>query len=220
MFFSSNLFNDDYDDYMSLSSDLVEDNNEDIFNIPNDAFLNSKKRLNIILDLDNTLICSISKNVKTPPILNYSLNHTYYQNYIIYGRPYLHYFLTEINKFANISVWTAAGKEYANFVVNHFFPPSIKLTFFYHGEHTEQLMRSSYKMKPLNYLFERYPNHFNKYNTLIIDDLPFVIQSNKEYSIQITPFEINESKINNYYDLMTILNDNELVKILNKLISV
>lgn len=161
-------------------------------------------KLNVFLDLDNTLICSIPlTQVKNNPKYNYlPFDHidmidsvTPEGSYRVYSRPGLQQFLTYLFKFYNISVFTHADGEYASFVIQHIIlrdNPERKLNYFLHREHTEMGIQKYGGMKNLRILWDEYKLPLNPSNTVIIDDLDMVKQTNPYSCIKIVPFRIGE----------------------------
>ena len=84
-----------------------------------------ERKLNVILDLDNTLLCSVEMElIKRYPErfeqLNKKLKYIDMGPfYRIYLRPHLEDFLDFLFKNFNVSVFTAAQREYAKFVVDN-----------------------------------------------------------------------------------------------------
>ena len=76
---------------------------------------------NIILDLDQTVISAEAseeldfKKYQEKSKLFRSDNMDGY--YMVYSRPYLQEFLDYIFKNFNVSIWTAASKDYALFII-------------------------------------------------------------------------------------------------------
>ncbi len=163
----------------------------------------SFQKLNVVLDLDNTLIISIPANNQTsPPVddcIYYKVSDT--ESYWMIGRPYLHYFLQELNKIANISVWTAATQKYAEIVLHHFFPKNITVHNLLTQKDTIYYSKNTHRLKPIDVLF-------NARNSLIIDDLLYVQQSNPGNVLPIIPY--TSSRIHQ--------RDTELIRVLNKCI--
>ena len=79
------------------------------------------RKLNILLDLDETLISSKAseefnfKNKKKMKKFDFEDMDGYY---IIFERPNLQKFLTYVFENFNVSVWTAASKDYALFIID------------------------------------------------------------------------------------------------------
>ena len=146
---------------------------------------------NIILDLDNTLICSVmySQTYIVPRDIELKSHNFPKGNCIIYERPHLKEILYNLSKKYTISVWTSASKEYGRFVIDKCFPKYIKINFFYSNEDTELCLEKYHRVKPLEYVYENNPG-YNKLNTIIIDDLVDVSASNPNNTLQIKPFII------------------------------
>lgn len=175
------------------------------------------KMLNILLDLDNTLISSVTlkedKSLKKSSSmyttakekLNWKLMG---DDYIVFERPGLQEFLTYLFQHFNVSVWTAATKSYALFIIDEFIlkhHPERKLNFILFSHHC----RISMDVKNTQKSLEMIPNHFGldvyAANTFIIDDNPDVYEAQKDKCIPIKAFEIGDGG-------ESAMNDRELVK--------
>lgn len=168
---------------------------------------------NILLDLDQTLIASekLSEfNMETEKdrmkLFDYHIMDNYY---IIFGRPHLQSFLDYIFKKYNVSVWTAASKDYALFIIDKFIllpnKPQRKLDyvfFRYHGKLSEKLTNGPKTLKMLETVF-RLPN-YTMDNTFIIDDYNAVYNSQPKNCVFIPEFD---------YITANSEKDNALVKI-------
>jgi hypothetical protein len=164
------------------------------------------KPLNCVFDLDNTLVCAVPFNqlyiipqhiqsfFKYIDYVTDESNINSVLNYRIFIRPYFIEMITEISSFCNISIWTAATREYANFIFNTIFPINIKVNFILDREHTEYCVSKFNKFKPLEYIYTFAPQYttqeYNKCNTIIVDDLIDVASSNPFNCIQIKPFKM------------------------------
>jgi hypothetical protein len=168
--------------------------NENMFFDPN--------KINLVLDLDNTLISSKEMN---HPIVD-ELKHIRMENYYrVYLRPYLQEFLDFAFKNFNVCIWTAASKSYAFFVNKRIVEeprkydsdfimldkPTRKIKILLYGRNCEESMSlfSSESPKDLKYLFVQEDKIFTKCNTIIIDDLAEVNEVNKGNSIRIPYFD-------------------------------
>ena len=102
------------------------------------------KKFNIVLDLDQTLISSEDLKDFVPDQKKMShFKHAKMDNsYITFERPHLQEFLDFLFKNYNVSIWTAATKNYALFIINKFIRKrgrNIDFIFFsYHCEGTNQ----------------------------------------------------------------------------------
>ena len=178
-------------------------------------------KLNIILDLDNTLIQALepSDRKKIPHELS---NKFQYIDYIpffrIYARPYLQRFLDYIFEHFNVSVITAAEKSYALFIIENFIliKPERKLSFVFYRYQVD-LSREIYSgVKDLRMLWELFQiPGFYKHNTVIIDDLDLVYQTNPNNTIRIPGFFIVDEETNKVNHDM--VNDDELLNVIHQL---
>ena len=87
------------------------------------ASINKSNKPNIILDLDQTIISSEpfesldnKKHEKKIKLFNYKNMDDYY---LVFERPGLQKFLKFLFKNFNVSVWTAATKDYALFIIEN-----------------------------------------------------------------------------------------------------
>lgn len=186
------------------------------------------KRFNIILDLDQTIIAGeVSSDIKTirnvidRQTLEYKLDdygkkygrHEFAtpdgESYTIYGRPYLQEFLDVLFTNFNVSVWTAASHDYAQFVINNFIlipGTDRKLDVVYTRSRCELFNDpngSQFLTKPLVRLFSTH-SKFNKNNTLILDDNEDVRKIQPNNCVLAVPFEIVNKKRNSSGDVQYI----------------
>jgi TFIIF-interacting CTD phosphatase-like protein len=158
------------------------------------------KTINVFLDLDQTVISSelldtnqaddgdriynIEDNLEKARMFNF-------QNmeglYVIFERPHLQPFLTFLFANFNVSVWTAASQDYANFIVKNIViadHPERKLEYFlcnYHGKKSSCMFSGS---KDLKMLWECYKiPGYTKDNTIILDDYDEVWNTQMENCI-------------------------------------
>lgn len=147
----------------------------------------------LILDLDETLIYATADpqnqdwDFEIPP-------------YKVYKRPGLHDFLKELTTYFEVAVWSSAGDEYVQKVVDHIFPDSYKLQFVW-GRSKATLQVDHQTMDDLGY--SDYFNHmhyvkrltkvknrgYDLKRVLIIDDTPRKSKYNYGNAIHPTPFE-------------------------------
>ena len=139
-------------------------------------FDNSKPA--IILDLDQTIISAEAteeldfKKYKEKSKLFRSDDMDGY--YMIYSRPYLQEFLDYIFNNFNVTVWTAASKDYALFIIEKIIinkKPERKLDFIffsYHCDISKKKMKYSKELCSI-WNIHKLPGYSEK-NTVIIDD--------------------------------------------------
>jgi hypothetical protein len=139
----------------------------------------SKKKYNLILDLDQTIISG-------EPIEDLDLKNTYKEKhklfrfdnmedyYNIYSRPHLQNFLDYAFANFNVTVWTAASKDYALFIIENIIinnKPERKLDFIFFEYHCHLSKKIKKYSKELCMLWDihKLPGYSHK-NTVIIDD--------------------------------------------------
>jgi hypothetical protein len=159
--------------------------------------------LNVILDLDNTIINTLPIE-KATPFMNefwYSpYKHNSFLSDVIMARPGLDDFLDWLFKNCKVSVFTHADKEYAMYIVNTFIlqgKKNRKLDMIYYRYHVEMALDIFKGYKDLRLLWDEF-KVFDVYpsNTVIIDDNPMVKKSNPYNTIQIYPFEASSESVN------------------------
>jgi hypothetical protein len=178
-------------------------------------------KLNVCLDLDNTLIQALepSDRKKIPSELSSKFRYVDYIPFFrIYERPHLQRFLDYIFEHFNVSVITAAEKQYGLFIIENFIltKPERKLSFVFYRYHVD-LSREIYSgVKDLRMLWELFKiPGFYKHNTVIIDDLDMVYQTNPNNTIRIPGFFIVDEETNKVnYDMV---NDDELLNVMHQL---
>ena len=153
-------------------------------------------KLNIILDLDNTIVNALSIEDRRKLSSDFGKKFKF-QDYIpffrIYARPHLEKFLDYLFNNFNVAVLTAAEKDYALFIVERFIltKPNRHLEFIMFRSQVEIAEEIFGGMKDLRVIWETYKvNNFYPSNTIIIDDLDLVAQTNPNNTIRIEPFFI------------------------------
>jgi TFIIF-interacting CTD phosphatase-like protein len=132
------------------------------------------KKLNIILDLDQTLICSEElKSFVTDPKKMKMFDYAKMDDmYITFARPHLQEFLDYLFKNFRVSIWTAASKSYALFIINKFIKrPNRRIDFIFFSYHCDLSTSEGRGLKGLDMLWETFKlQGYQKDNTIIIDD--------------------------------------------------
>jgi TFIIF-interacting CTD phosphatase-like protein len=132
----------------------------------------------LVLDLDQTLISAEAseeldfKKYKEKSAKFRSDDMDGY--YMVYSRPYLQEFLDYIFKEFNVTIWTAASKDYALFIIEKIIlnnQPERKLDFIFFSYHCDLSKKTKKYSKELCMLWDihKLPGYNNK-NTVIIDD--------------------------------------------------
>lgn len=173
-------------------------------------------RLNVILDLDNTIINSLEAyqyaNLSTDFQNAFDYKNMLAYSLRIFARPGLQTFLDYLFDNFNVSVFTAAEQEYALFIVNNFLltKPNRKVHYIFFRYHVDMGINRFNGMKDLRLLFEVFqlPN-FYPCNTVIIDDLEDVRLTNPNNTLQIKPFNVLINDQVNY----DAINDQDLDRI-------
>jgi hypothetical protein len=181
-----------------------------------------RKAINVVLDLDNTLIYShnFSKIKKDNPewLSNYSYENMD-DDYVVCERPGLQVFLDWLFENFNVMIWSAASPDYVDFIANNIVKknPSRVIEHIFNSKHCDESQtRFDGDTKNLNLLWD--VDHYDfkgygPYNTLIIDDMDHVCESQPLRSIRIKKFIANKKSIND-----SVLDDvrNNLSEIKNR----
>lgn len=153
-----------------------------------------RKPINVILDLDNTLIYSISQD-KLPKKKTHLHDMKYHKmddDYFVFERPGLQPFLDWLFKNFNVTIWSAASPEYVDFIVKNIIEKNGRnIEYVLNSDNCEESQKvyGDKHIKNLNMLWDFYDIYgYGPYNTLIIDDLKMVCKIQPNNSIQIKSF--------------------------------
>ena len=174
-----------------------------------------RKKINVILDLDQTIISSetiktfdMKKNgAKLQRFTYKKLDDLFY----VIQRPFLQGFLDYLFANFNVAVWTAASKSYAMFIINKCIltKPGRKLDFIFFSHHCSMSTGMGKGLKGLSMLWEEYGlTSYTPDNTVIIDDNNDVKKIQRCNCIAIKPFHFYATNSEN---------DKEFIKITQKL---
>lgn len=158
------------------------------------------KKLNIILDLDQTIISSESiDEFDLKKNIDKASKFTYYDMdgyYTVFERPGLQDFLDYLFENFNVSVWTAASKDYALFIIDKIIlknKAGRKLDWFFFSYHCDISKKVKKNTKNLSLLWEKFQiAGYNKNNTIIIDDYDEVFNTQINNCVIAKPFEFND----------------------------
>ncbi len=151
--------------------------------------IRKKLRNLVILDLDNTCICAVElKEVKHVPFGS-SFRSVKLENlYRIYERPGLQPFLDILFRDYDVAIWTAAGFEYAMFILRHFIQlkhtnrPIQFVLWDSHCEYSSSNSKGKEQAKDLSLL----PPMYKKY--VLIDDNKDVL--NQDHVLDSEDFDV------------------------------
>lgn len=135
-------------------------------------------KFNLLLDLDQTLISA--EPVEEIDMKKYKEKSGKFRMdnmdgyYNVYSRPYLQEFLDYAFKNFNVSVWTAASKDYALFIVEKILlndRPERKLDFILFSYHCDWSKKEKKSSKDLSMIWDKHKLlGYNANNTVILDD--------------------------------------------------
>ena len=127
-----------------------------------------RKYLNVVLDLDNTLISAHHQKYKRKPDFEITVCN---EHYYVYKRPGLDKFLIDIfDNAKSVSIWTAATKDYCNQILKNILTHDErkKLKFIWSRGKTVNKNGGRY-LKDMSKVFSEYRS-MNPSNTILLDD--------------------------------------------------
>ena len=170
-------------------------------------------KINILLDLDQTIISAESTsdyNFKKNKAKSKKFTfHDMDGYYIVFERPGLQPFLDYLFANFNVSVWTAASKDYALFIIDKILlknKHNRKLDWVFFSYHCDISKKVKNGSKSLDMLWDVYKiEGYNKDNTVILDDYDEVHQTQPDNCIIAKPFEFEDdnSHKDNYLKNLT-----------------
>jgi TFIIF-interacting CTD phosphatase-like protein len=156
------------------------------------------KKFNVVLDLDQTLISaeetdSFKMNKDKMKKFTYHDMDGYYN---VFERPGLQKFLDWLFANAIVSVWTAASKDYALFIVDKIIlkgRSDRKIEWFFFANHCSVSKKNKRCIKDLSMLWDVYQiPGFTAENTVIVDDNDEVYRAQPKLVIRAPPFEYKD----------------------------
>lgn len=178
---------------------------------------NKRHDINVVLDLDNTLIYSIpfEKLKKKPKWVKHFKYHYMNDDYVVFERPGLRPFLRWLFKNFNVTVWSAASPDYVEFIAKNIVEDKKKkskreLEYVLNSENCEDSQKryGDECIKNLQLLWDVHDlKGYGPYNTLIIDDLKMVTGFQPNNSIRVKKFISRKESVK----------DNELKNVKKKL---
>ena len=152
---------------------------------------------NIVLDIDNTLVHSVSLNHALKEWTK-DLSAIRIEPFMVFLRPHIASFLQYLFDNFNVGIFTAGVESYANDIVHHVILPNLRpdqrdrIQFVLHRKHYEECMAVTGKAKDLSYVENLYPT-FDYFYTMILDDCDYVKDANGARCLQIQPFCVYNS---------------------------
>jgi TFIIF-interacting CTD phosphatase-like protein len=152
---------------------------------------------NIILDLDQTIISAEEYDKIDVKKLNEKMKKFKYHmmdtSYYVFERPHLQKFLDYLFKNFNVSVWTAATKDYAMFIIENVIlkgNSSRKLDYVFYVYHCDASECHKDGHKSLSMLWDIYKlDGYDMNNTFIMDDYDEVYNDQPQNCIIAKRFE-------------------------------
>ncbi len=164
----------------------------------------------IILDLDETLIHSVVLPIPDfylAQICDFSFQ--FGEFFYVFKRPGLDQFLqTVFTYYKYVGIWTAAEPNYAKEIIRNIITSNqLQRLVFVFTRRDCELAYSKYYYKPLYTVWNEFPLQFNKFNTMILDDMPLTIKANVPNGILAPAFTPNNLKQDEYlWNLIKLIN--------------
>jgi TFIIF-interacting CTD phosphatase-like protein len=165
----------------------------------------NRKKYNIILDLDETLINTIpsTQNVNDRHIDRIQLN----DNLTVYSRNELQYFLTYLFDNYNVSVWSAGTEPYVEFIVNNIILKYDRRVDFVLSRKdcvkSQEMFPNKQCLKNLKYVYNNIDiynsQYYNECNTVLVDDNISTYHANYTNTILATSFNLDYVYFNDDY---------------------
>lgn len=199
-----------------------ENRNEDDYEGEQLGLFWDPTKMNVLLDLDNTLInaCEPEELALLPAKFRDKFEHYSLEGeYEIFGRPHLQEFLDYLFANFNVSVFTAAERGYALFIIDKFIlrKPERKLHMFYYRHHVHMGEQRYGQTKDLRLLWEYLgADNFWPCNTVIVDDLDDVQEANPLNTLAVHSFDMTVKGDSGEYEAnFAAICDETLLKVKN-----
>jgi hypothetical protein len=178
------------------------------------------KKYNVILDLDQTLISAEADEDYDFEKYKDKAKKFDFQDmdgyYLVFERPHLQKFLDFLFKNFNVSIWTAASKDYALFIIEKIILAGKKnrvldyVFFSYHCDVSKKMKKGT---KDLSMFWDVYKlDNYNEDNTFILDDYDEVFKTQPDNCIPVKPFEFTKEGSENDDFLKQVMNHLKKIK--------
>jgi TFIIF-interacting CTD phosphatase-like protein len=178
------------------------------------------ERKNIFLDLDQTVISGevtedhdFSKYMEKSKLFQFEDMDGCY---IIYERPGLQNFLDYLFMNFNVSVWTAASKDYALFIIENIIKRDKKreLDYVFFSYHCDLSKEKKNGTKDLSMIWDIWGiTGYNSKNTFILDDYDEVHSTQPNNCLIAKPFEFTKKGSENDTFLESVKEKLEVIKL-------
>ena len=156
--------------------------------------------MNLILDLDNTIVCSKSfKGTEKNKMKQLSKDYLYVdypehkREIRIFLRPGLDKFLDNIFKNFKVSVWSLGEKNYVNFICKNIIENKHrKIRLILNRSHSDlaDKLLNGESPKDLRLVYSVFPDIYTPENTVIVDDKTYNSKGQKDNFIKVEPFVV------------------------------
>ena len=173
---------------------------------------------NIFLDLDETLISSVEVdeyNQIKEKLDTKKVPHTIFEGYYyIYERPGVQEFLDYVFANYNVSVFTAAHREYGLHIIKNVIlredKPERRLDWYFFTYHCKLSTKKYKNHKFLSMIWNDFNiKGYDETNTVIIDDKEELLERQPENVINCYPYDVMEDKSDYDVDLKRIIEEIE-----------
>ena len=172
---------------------------------------------NLFLDIDETLLHASSigeynefmKEEGSEDKRSKFTVHEMDESYVIFERPGLQEFLDFVFENFNVSIWTAASKDYALFILRNIIrknKPKRQVDWFFFSYHCKRSIKLKGSTKNLNMLWDDFKLYgYNIKNTVIIDDNCGVYDAQPNNCIAVRPFLVADDGSENDTQLSELI---------------
>ncbi|CCH45772.1 CTD small phosphatase-like protein 2-B [Wickerhamomyces ciferrii] len=188
----------------SPTSSVLSNLNSKYLSFPKFVFprnlINSNHKKTLILDLDETLVHSLSRGTRmnNGHMIEVKLSNQVATLYYVYKRPYCDHFLKQISKWFNLVIFTASVKEYADPVIDWLESERKYFSKRYYRDHCTLRDGQGY-IKDLNIVDK------NLQNLIIIDNSPISYAWHESNAIIVEGW-INDPSDSDLLNLIPLLN--------------
>ncbi len=175
--------------------------------------------MKLFLDLDNTLVsseplCTFDSKKYKNKAVKFDF-HDMEDYYVVFERPGLQEFLDYAFANFDVSIWTAASREYGLFIIKNVIltKPNRRLEYYFFSYHCDWSEKNKRGHKGLTLIWDdiNLPG-FGPENTIIVDDLPEIKEEQPCNAIHIKPFEFTDDKSHQDDGLMRTQKKLEFIK--------
>lgn len=159
----------------------------------------------LIFDLDETLVHANKEMLSTKADFEF-------EQYYVYKRPHLQETLTHLSDFFHLAIWSSAGDEYVEHIVNQIKPESISFEFAWgYSRCTQKFDPDTASYLNLKNLKKVKRKGYSLRRTLIVDNTPSKVSANYGNAIYIQDFTgtTSDDELLKLQDYLLLIKDKE-----------